>query len=166
MSTFNGPYEEPITQDEALMHAPDGCCDDKSHIDPCLIVWCNEAKMLSINKHDASYSIVHDIADWEIPADTLHAHIDRKATPAIQTKLLQALAWDAIHPLVRAKLIKNIATGRIEKGTAAEKKMAHLVAKIACTADMSSASTQTMPKPNIALAFKSSIPRPIRKAQV
>lgn len=44
--------------------------------------------------------------------------------------------------------------------------MAHLVAKIACTADMSSASTQTMPKPNIALAFKSSIPRPIRKAQV
>ncbi len=115
MSTSVGTYEEAVTQDQAFMHAPDGYCDDKSHLDACLIVHCNEAKMLSINKHDASYSIVHDVADWEIPAETLHAHIDRKATPAVKAKLLQALAWDAVHPVVRAKLIKDIATGGIEK---------------------------------------------------
>jgi len=44
--------------------------------------------------------------------------------------------------------------------------MIQLVAKIARTADMSSASGQTMPQPNIAMAFKSSIPRPMRKVQV
>ncbi|KAK0362910.1 hypothetical protein LTR91_023249 [Friedmanniomyces endolithicus] len=166
MSTSVGTYEEAVTQDQAFMHAPDGYCDDKSHLDACLIVHCNEAKMLSINKHDASYSIVHDVADWEIPAETLHAHIDRKATPAVKAKLLQALAWDAVHPVVRAKLIKDIATGGIEKGPAAEKKMVQLVAKIARTADMSTASSQTIPRPNISMAFKSSIPRPIRKVQV
>jgi len=44
--------------------------------------------------------------------------------------------------------------------------MIHLVAKIARTADMSAASSQTIPRPDISMAFKSSIPRPIRKVQV
>ncbi|KAK0930997.1 hypothetical protein LTR29_016504 [Friedmanniomyces endolithicus] len=102
-------YEGLITQDEAIIHATDGLCGDITHMQDCLIADCDKVKMMIIDKHDASYSIVHGLQpEWELPAVTKTAPKVQEATQAVKSMLQEELAWEALDQPTRDEMIKEV----------------------------------------------------------
>ncbi|TKA40168.1 hypothetical protein B0A55_13593 [Friedmanniomyces simplex] len=95
MGSLGSTYELLISQAEAESYAIDGLCGDRSHMCNTPITSCKEDKLLVINMADASYSVVHFVADWERTGAIRSAHLVHPRTEGSENHLREHVEFEA-----------------------------------------------------------------------